>query len=262
MTSDAPAEGSAVFRRYADFYDALYADKDYEAECDYLESIFRAHGLPSGAAILDLGSGTGGHDIPLGRRGYRVTGVDRSEQMVGIARGKAAEDALGVSFVVGDVRSARLERVFDAVISMFAVMSYQLTNEDLEAAFVTARAHLRAGGLFVFDGWFGPGVLTDPPKVVTKIVKTEMGDEVERIATPTLDAVAQTVSVAYEVVRRHDDEVERTSEVHTMRFLFAQEISLLLGSARFELVAFGPFMHLEQRAGTADWNFSAVAKAI
>jgi len=260
--SQSQKRAAGVFHDYATFYDALYADKDYEAEVDFLEAIFAEHGLSSTARVLDLGSGTGSHDIPLSLRGYDVTGVDRSPEMVAIAREKAAALGASARFTVGDVRNVRIGRTVDAVISMFAVMGYQLTNEDLEAALTTARAHLEPGGLFIFDGWFGPGVLSDPPRVVTKTVVGADGRSIKRTATPLLDAVAETVSVTYEVAVVSGERVEHTREVHVMRFLFAQELALLLNLAGFDLEAFAPFMDMSRPATESDWNFSAIALAV
>ncbi len=254
---------SGLFSRYASFYDALYADKDYEAECDFLVLVLGEHGVGAGASILDLGSGTGNHDIPLARRGFEVTGVDRSAEMVGLAREKAAEAGMAVDFVVGDVRDIDLGRTFDAVVSMFAVVCYQLTNDDLLRMFTDVRRHLEAGGLFVFDGWFGPGVLVNQPEVRTKVVTDASGDVITRVARPTLDVLADTVEVAYEVKRESGGKVvAETSETHPMRFIFAQEIVLLLGLSGLELVAFGPFMDVSRPITASDWNFSAVARAI
>jgi predicted TPR repeat methyltransferase len=76
---------------YANQYDFLYSDKDYEGECDLLEEISRRYGDGSVCTILDLGCGTGIHAIRLARRGYEVTGVDRSAEMLAKAERKAAE---------------------------------------------------------------------------------------------------------------------------------------------------------------------------
>lgn len=255
--------GSEVFGAYAGFYDALYADKDYEAECDFLVDVFAQQGVTPGATVLDLGCGTGGHVIPLARRGFRVAGVDRAEGMVERARAKAAEEGVEAEFVVGDVRSVDLGRRFDAVVSMFAVVSYQLTNEDLAAMFAVARRHLEPGSPFVFDAWFGPAVLIEQPEPRTKVVRMPDGDSITRAARPTLDVVSQTVEVAYDVTRERDGRVvERTAEAHHMRFLFAQEIRFFLEQARFRQVALGPFMDLSRPPTGADWNVSVVATAV
>jgi len=105
-----------VFEEYAEYYDILYQDKDYEAECDFLEQIFARYAQHPVRTILDLGCGTGGHALPLARRGYEVTGVDLSEHMLERARQKAAEAGLAISFHQGDIRSLNLGCTFDAVI--------------------------------------------------------------------------------------------------------------------------------------------------
>src|SRR5207248_11417549 len=64
--------------QYAEAYDTLYRDKDYSAECDAIEHVFRLYGIGPVRRVLDLGCGTGGHAVPLAERGYEVVGVDRS----------------------------------------------------------------------------------------------------------------------------------------------------------------------------------------
>ena len=123
MTDHVP---SSVFRAYAQFYDRIYADKDYAAECSFVQRILTANGVPAGARILDLGCGTGGHVIPLMKAGCDVTGVDVSGEMIAIAKAKAAEEGLDPELIVGDARTLDMGRRFDAVISMFAVVGYQL----------------------------------------------------------------------------------------------------------------------------------------
>ena len=142
---------------YAASYDALYADKDYDAECDLLEGIFRRSGRPVGT-VLDLGCGTGAHAVRLAQRGFEVVGVDLSDGMLEAARRRAEQSGSNtVSFVRGDIRSIRLDRQFDAVICMFAVLGYQTTDEDARLI-ETVRTHLAPGGSFVFDVWYGPAV--------------------------------------------------------------------------------------------------------
>ena len=109
---------------YADCYDTLYIDKDYEAECDLIERVLRTYDGSKFGSILDLGCGTGNHALPLARRGFEVVGVDRSKFMLDQARSKAAASG-GPSpdrFHHSDVRSADLEQEFDAVLLMFAVL--------------------------------------------------------------------------------------------------------------------------------------------
>ena len=81
----------SVFGDYAQFYDSLYQEKDYDIECDFLEKIFTHYAQSPIVSILDLGCGTGGHAIPMAHRGYQVTGVDLSKEMLAQARQKSAD---------------------------------------------------------------------------------------------------------------------------------------------------------------------------
>src|SRR4051812_39412924 len=119
-----------VFDAYAAYYDLLYRDKDYPGEARYVQSLLRRHGVGAGA-IIELGCGTGKHAEQLARLGFSVHGLDLSPSMVAIARKRTPADlASQLQFDVGDARSARLNRKFDAAISLFHVASYQTANED------------------------------------------------------------------------------------------------------------------------------------
>ncbi len=116
-------------------------------------------------SILNLGCGTGKHDYLLAERGYNVTGIDLSEAMIGVAMNKL--DTCTITnkpiFQQGDIRSVKLEKKFEVVISLFHVMSYQTSNEDLEQSLRTAFEHLEDGGVFIFDCWYGPGHINRSP---------------------------------------------------------------------------------------------------
>ena len=253
----------AVFGAYAQVYDALYQDKDYAAECDFLEQVFARYAGAPIRRILDFGCGTGGHDLLLARRGYTVTGVDRSEEMLAAARAKAAsaEYANRLTFQRGDIRDLDLGETFDAVLSLFAVLSYQITNADLVAALRAARRHLEPGRLFLFDVWFGPGVLTERPADRYKIVVAN-GERVIRFVHPELDVIRHTVDVHYKILRLQGEcVVDEVDEVHPMRFLFPQELAHYLDEAGFQIKTLCPLLRLDDALSERDWNMAVVAEA-
>lgn len=224
----------AVFDAYAEYYDLLYQDKDYSAEADYVHGLIRRH-APEARDILELGCGTGRHAEEFARLGYRVTGVDRSGAMVERARLRAA-NAPNLDFVEGDLRDFRAGRKFDVVLALFHVLSYQTTNADLAAAFATAVEHFAPGGIFVFDCWYGPGVLSDPP--ATRVKRLHGGGiDAIRIAEPVHHHDANRVDVHYEVLVEGGGRMERIREVHSMRYLFTPEIDLLLDVAGMRRLA-------------------------
>lgn len=221
-----------VFGAYAHYYNLLYRDKDYPGEVEYLDGLIRSH-LPSARSLLDLGCGTGRHAILLADRGYSVAGVDVSEEMLQAA---SAQDVPGTSFHCGDLRSIRLGASFDVVISLFHVISYQSSNADLAAAFATVREHLRPGGIFVFDCWYGPAVLSDPPVVRVKRLEDEQV-RVIRIAEPVVHPNENLVDVNYHVLVSHTGrrETEELRETHRMRYLFLPELEVMLRQAGLQL---------------------------
>lgn len=138
-----------VFGKYAEYYDLLYQDKDYERECDFIERIFSGYSPNPVKTILDVGCGTGQHAMCLTERGYKITGFDASEAMLR----RAKEKALGVSFHLLDIRNFSLEERFDACVSMFAVMNYSTENVEIQKALMNLRRCLEPGGYsFLISG--------------------------------------------------------------------------------------------------------------
>lgn len=239
---------------YAQAYDAVYAGKDYEAECDLVERVFAEHGARRVNRVLDLGCGTGGHAIPLARRGYNVVGVDRSASMLAEARAKAADVEPLPSFVEADIRDLALEAGFDAALMLFAVLSYQLENEDVISALSSARRHLAPGALLVFDVWFGPAVLTQRPSrrevSVGELVRTSWGE---------LDALRDRCSVSIELATQRGEVVAR--EEHVVRYFFPHELELLLDLTGFELLRLGAFPGIDRAPDETSWNVFGAARA-
>ncbi len=251
-----------VFERYSNYYDYLYAEKDYAAECDFVETIFDKYADNPVKSILDLGCGTGGHAVLLAHRGYRLTGVDLSESMLSIAQEKARDLNLSIDYHLQDINQLRLERSFDAVISMFAVMGYQIHNRKLEQTIQSVHQNLNPGGLFIFDGWFGPAVLSERPVERTKIIETDTG-RIIRHARPEIDIVNHVVKVFYKVLHLQGDAlIDEIDEVHEMRFFFHQEIKYILENSGFALMRLSPFMELDRPITVHDWNMSVVARKI
>ena len=256
---------SSVFNRvYADQYDVLYQEKDYESECNMIEEAFRRYARVAVKSILDLGCGTGNHAIPMARKGYRVTGVDRSQQMLDRARSKLKSIQTSIphppSFQLGDLRDLNLQKRFDAVLMMFAVLGYQVTNADVLAALKSVHRHLRPGGLFIFDVWHGPAVLSIRPGDRVKIVPTEDGKTI-RITNASLDVNSHLVTVYYTLFHHRGTQLtSEVSESHRMRYFFPLELDLLMERAGLQLLALRRFGDLDREPDEKCWNTLAVAQ--
>jgi SAM-dependent methyltransferase len=251
-----------VFKEYADLYDIFYRDKDYRAECKYVMALAREYSDRPIRSILDIGCGTGGHAFIWAEDGLDVTGLDCSPKMLAHAREKARELGLDVAFVEGDVRGFDLGRSFDAVTAMFAVVSYQTGTEDLISAFKSIRGHLEPGGLFIFDGWSGPGVKTDPPKDRVSYYEKN-GVEIIRTVRADHDVDNHLVNVHYDILCLKGDRiVNRVRECHKMRYFFPQEVVEYAESAGFKFLESRPFMKRDDSLQPEDWNATFVLKVV
>lgn len=249
------------FGRYAAWYDLLYADKDYEGEARYVAGLLGRCGVTAGD-ILEFGSGTGRHALALARLGYAVTGVDLSPSMVEQARQRsgAARDA-AVRFEAGDFRSYRSGRSFDGVLALFHTINYQTAETDLAAAFATAAEHLRPGGVFIFDCWYGPGVLTTRPSVRVRQVRDDTS-EVFRFSEPTMRINDNLVDVAFTLIARDltTGVSEVVRETHTMRYLFGPEILRLVEGCGLELAGALPWMSVDAPLDDGVWQAVFIAR--
>lgn len=224
----------SVFDQYAHYYDLLYHDKDYIAETDYIAGSLNRF-APQANRILEFGSGTGIHGKLLAQKGCYLTGLERSSEMVARANQNTVNTAPG-SFTCqeGDIRQATVDGNFDAVISLFHVISYLTSNEDLLATFRNASRHLKKGGLFMFDVWYTPAVLFQRPVVRVK----RMDDEqirLVRIAEPLMHPNENIVEVRYTVYveEKSTGSVSSFAEIHPMRHFSQPELNLLAAQTGF-----------------------------
>jgi len=145
---------SGGYARFARYYDFIYHDiVDYAGDVAFLEAVFRRWMRERPRGLLDLGCGTGNHDLPLAREGHEVTGLDLSASQLAVARAKARRARLPIRFARGDMRSFDLGRTFDAALCMFGAFGYLLEPSDVLRCLRSLRRHLRPGGLFVFEFW-------------------------------------------------------------------------------------------------------------
>jgi SAM-dependent methyltransferase len=211
------------------YYDLLYQEKDSAAEAAYVDQLLQRHGI-AGRDLLEYGSGTGRHGCLLASRGYCVHGLERSPAMV-----DAAQQAEGFSCQLGDITTTQLPRRFNAVLSLFHVVSYQTTNPAVQAVFANAAHHLDTGGLFLFDVWYSPAVAAQRPELRIKRLHSE-GLAITRIAEPKLHPNANRVDVHYTVMAQNltNGDFHSFEEIHPMRHFSLPELDLLTETAGFE----------------------------
>ena len=225
-----------VFQDYAYYYNAFYQDKNYVAESSQVDTLLKRYGSNI-RKIINFGCGTGKHDIELSKLGYHCAGIDMSPLMIEIAKENSSKEDMNINFAVADIPEYEPTEKFDAVISLFHVMSYQNGNDDILAAFQAARKALDRGGVFLFDVWYGPGVLSDQPAVRVKEIQTDQ-HKLIRVARPVMHDRTNVVDVCYEVlvIDKESNEAKVINETHHMRYFFRPELEFYLKEADFKLV--------------------------
>jgi hypothetical protein len=148
-----------------------------------------------------------------------------------------------VTLSQGDATTYQPAKTFDAVASLFHVVSYQTSNDALMGIMKTASKALPAGGIFVFDFWYGPAVLTTQPEVRVRRIKTPHA-ELTRVAEPTMHGSRNVVDVKYTLIAvdSKSGRSSETTEVHSMRYLFLPEIEMLAAANGFSLIEAGEWL--------------------
>ncbi len=117
--------------------------EDYEEESQFWRAALRAKLGPGRHRLLELGVG-GGHNLSHFAQEFAATAVDLSARMLE----QSQRLNPGVEHLVGDMRTLRLHRTFDAVLVHDAI-DYMVSLKDLRAVFATAAAHLRPNGVLI-----------------------------------------------------------------------------------------------------------------
>ncbi len=128
----------------SEFYDLFMQDVDYNAWCDFI-----SHHIPTKGCGLDVGCGSGKLTLMLSQRGFNMSGVDLSPEMVAIAMKNARRNAItNVSFAVGNAEKITLSVPVDFITATCDVVNYLKNPIDF---FKNTYNNLKEGGVFVFD---------------------------------------------------------------------------------------------------------------
>lgn len=135
------------FSLLAEVYDAIMEDVDYEDWVAFILRLAGEAGWLGKGRLLDLGCGTGNSSAPFVRRGFSVTGLDASEEMLRVARAKLPQ----ARFVHGEFTDFALKGRFGLAVSVFDALNNLLTPADFLRACERVYRHLTPGGVFIFD---------------------------------------------------------------------------------------------------------------
>lgn len=225
---------------YSHYYDLIYKHKDYKKESAQVTKLIKKY-HPQGVKILNVGCGTGNHDLEFARKGYTITGIDSSEYMLKEALRKPGVEAAGIRFKKKDIRFDSIDdQPYDIVLSLFHVISYLTKDEDIKLAFDNIYRMLKPGGIFIFDFWYAPGILNNLPERRVKLME-ENDVLIERHSHPEINLKTNIVEVNFSLgIRKENAEmVTMSSEVHRVRYFHLEELKNVLTGAGFAVIGSG-----------------------
>jgi 2-polyprenyl-3-methyl-5-hydroxy-6-metoxy-1,4-benzoquinol methylase len=163
------------YHEFAWAYD-LIIPAPIQSRCDFWETVSFQRGVLPGSTVLDAGCGAGGYSIELARRGYVVTGLDASVELVEAARTKSKDLALPVTFEVGDILELPSYPLYDGILCR-GVLNDLIDDSSRRAAFGAFARALRRDGILVLDvrEWYATALRKTNAPVFEKSVETDRG---------------------------------------------------------------------------------------
>ncbi len=138
------------YSRFADVYDLLTENVEYSQRADYICSLLSANGISRGL-LLDLACGTGSLSVELSKRGFDVTGVDLSEEMLSQAQSKMFSCEENILFLKQDMRNLDLYGTVNCAVCALDSLNHLLKEDDLLKTFKSVSLFLEDNGIFIFD---------------------------------------------------------------------------------------------------------------
>ena len=243
-----------MYQAFAELYDELMNDVDYEGWADYYTRLLSVYGVHSGR-ICECACGTGSLTIPLSRRGFQMTGVDLSQEMLWQAAQKSRKQGISIPFVRQDMRALNLHRPMDAVLATCDGVNYLLTVEDLLSFFRAAYRAVRPGGAFLFD-------VSTPYKLKQVLCGGLLGEDRENITylwQNTWHEKRQTVELDLTFfVRDTDGRYRRIDERQHQRAWEQQTLKETLWHAGFRAVSlYGDYSVHTAAENNQRWHVAA-----
>lgn len=237
----------------AKYCDVVYEKvRDTQREIRFLNWAFRELVDVEVREILDVACGAGRHAIPLSKKGYTVTGVDRSQAMLAVLEEKVRRANIEIPVIKCDMKDIEFREEFDAIICMYTSFNYLLTDQDIEKALVAFHRALRPGGIAILD-------LMNPIFYIGKFreITVEHHQEgqlcIQRTFKHTLDEVRSLWYQDEFVVADDGNSVSTCREIHTMRMLTYPEISRFIRDAQFvDIKCYGNFTDLVEAEDKAE----------
>lgn len=129
----------------------MFDDRHWEIAPEQVAGVISLLGLAPGAAVLDMPCGVGRHSLEFARRGFQVTGVDRTTAYLETARERAVAEGLAVEWLQADMRQFVRPGAFDVAINIYTSFGYFADPEEDRRVAENFYRSLKPGGALAME---------------------------------------------------------------------------------------------------------------
>lgn len=218
----------AMFTLSTKYYDALYRalGKDYQSEAAQLTRYLHERGIVSGASLLDVACGTGGH-LQFLREEFACEGVDIDRNMLSIA----AQRCPDLSLTPADMISFNLGKKYDAIICLFSSIGYVPSTMRLNQTLLTFARHLKPGGVVAIEPWLTPEQWED--RTLSALYVDERDLKVARMNVSRRDGNVAIINFHYMV--GSPDGIRSFTEPHRLTLFTGEQYRSAMEGARLRV---------------------------
>ena len=237
---------------YAKQYDLIHKQKNYEAEVSQVIREFELRGITTKCSVLDFGCGTGSHASIFRKKGYDAWGYDSNSNMIQEARIKNFSNR---KYFTSDL--SELDVNFRVVYSLFDVVNYQVTSEELHSFLNQIESKLISGGLLILDSWNKEVVMTDPPRESSRSYFVA-GRKFVRKVYPSSSDNFQTTRLLIDLIDIEQSQCIQ-SEDHFMRAYSASELTNIISIKGFHDIRIFELSDWNSKPNENSWRFGLSA---
>jgi ubiquinone/menaquinone biosynthesis C-methylase UbiE len=142
-----------MYKRFAEIYSRGEYPNLSQTMAQVLPSVIETYDIqvPETQKLLDVACGEGSFAVEMSLKGWEVTGVDQSEEMLRLAQHRAQKANTKVNFQKQDMRFLDYSNDFDLATCWFDSLNYNITRDNLQSSFNSVFRTLKPGGWFLFD---------------------------------------------------------------------------------------------------------------
>lgn len=221
-----------LYRNFANYYDKIYSEVDYEGEVNFIKWAVNKHKTSSSNFLMDVACGTGTHVEKL-MDNFNVTGVDISPQMLEIAIKKVPT----ANFIQGDMKSLETESMFDVITCIFSAIHYNRNLKELESTLQNFYDQLNPGGILIFDLSLNKNNWIEGLVSVDTVVEEDL--KIARICQSRLKDGLFNANFVFLV--KDQGEFDFDIDQHELGVFDVEEVISLMENTKFETFVYAGF---------------------